>query len=101
MKFKLQYQSFKNNVLECILLTGGFASMDEIVELVKPFTYDNKDITFLDCRTGEATSIDKDNNHHGLHLSTMDMDNLVSFADHLSDPKNFKIVKTNMTLILK
>lgn len=98
MKFKLQYQSFKNNVLECILLTGGFVSMNEIVELIKPFMYDNKVIKYLNCKTGEFTTVDKENNQDEVHLSVMDTDNLVSFADHLTNPKNFKIIKIHDTL---
>jgi len=96
--FKLQYQNFKNNILECILLSGGFVSMDEIVEMVRPIMYDNKRVLSLDTRVGEIVAKGDDDTLYDIPITKMDIESLVTLADHLSNPKNFRIVKSNQTI---
>lgn len=91
MRFSNEISSMKGIIINNILLTGLFMTKDEIIELTKPFMYDNCKVTHMD-KFGEIT-VWENTNRVDISIKDMDVESLASFADLLMNQKNYRIIK--------
>lgn len=84
-------------IIDSILITGALNTLDEHIEILKPLKYKDKNIMFLDCRSGDVSLHNEETNQlEEVNLNDMDMESLSRLADHLIHPKNWKISKAEV-----